>query len=204
MACARAASLARILILRMRLRGRISIDRRTLVNSGCRITVAPGGTLVLTGTHLNRFVSLEVSAGGRLEIGSSFVGAGSIISARRLIRIGDGCQIAEYASIRDHNHVNPTDLPLDAWAFVADPITVDDNVWIGSKVTVTAGVSIGMNATCGAGAVVTRRVEVGATVAGVPARPLQRACYRGQLPQQRQPAATTDPDMAADPSPAAG
>lgn len=204
MALARAASIARIVILLVRLRRRVSIDRRTLVDSGCRITVAPGGKLVLSGSHLNRFVSLEVSRGGRLEIGSSFIGVGIMISAHQLVRIGDGCQIAEYTSIRDHNHVHDATTPLHAWAFTADPIVIKDNVWIGSKVTVTAGVTIGENATCGAGAVVTRPVAVGTIVAGVPARPVVRAADGGQLPQQRQASPATDPERTVDVRPRNG
>jgi UDP-2-acetamido-3-amino-2,3-dideoxy-glucuronate N-acetyltransferase len=49
---------------------------------------------------------------------------------------------------------------------------VERGATIGSGATILGGVRIGAGATVGAGAVVSRDVEPGATVAGVPARPL--------------------------------
>jgi len=52
---------------------------------------------------------------------------------------------------------------------------VERGATIGSGATILGGVRIGAGATVGAGAVVSRDVEPGATVAGVPARPLASA-----------------------------
>jgi len=52
------------------------------------------------------------------------------------------------------------------------PTLVKRGASIGSNVTIIAGVTIGENALVGAGAVVTRDVADGATVAGVPAKPV--------------------------------
>jgi len=49
---------------------------------------------------------------------------------------------------------------------------VERGATIGSGATILGGVRVGAGATVGAGAVVSRDVEPGATVAGVPARPL--------------------------------
>lgn len=53
------------------------------------------------------------------------------------------------------------------------PIVVEDGVWVGAGATILPGVTIGAGAIVAAGAVVTRSVEPGTTVAGVPARAVQ-------------------------------
>ena len=55
------------------------------------------------------------------------------------------------------------------------PVVVEDRASIGSGALVLGGVRIGAGALVGAGAVVTRDVEPGAVVAGVPARVRARA-----------------------------
>jgi UDP-2-acetamido-3-amino-2,3-dideoxy-glucuronate N-acetyltransferase len=53
------------------------------------------------------------------------------------------------------------------------PVKVEDGASIGSGAVIMGGVTIGAKALIGAGAVVTRDVEPGAVVAGVPARLLR-------------------------------
>ena len=62
-------------------------------------------------------------------------------------------------------------LGRDDWELL--PTRVDRRASIGSGAVVLAGVRIGEGALVGAGAVVTRDVPAGATVAGVPGRPLR-------------------------------
>jgi acetyltransferase-like isoleucine patch superfamily enzyme len=60
----------------------------------------------------------------------------------------------------------------DEWVCV--DTHVEDGASIGSNATILCGVRIGKDALVGAGAVVTKDVPPGATVAGVPAKPLGR------------------------------
>ena len=53
------------------------------------------------------------------------------------------------------------------------PVTIDDDVWIGTGATILKGVRVGRGSIVGAGAVVTKDVPAYAIVAGVPARVLR-------------------------------
>lgn len=165
-------SAARVIALRVRLRGRIEVGFDTQVKSGCHIAVAKGGIVRLQGATLSRSVTLEATSNAVLEIGQTFIGPGSILSARDHIAIGDGGGIAEYVTIRDHDHLLDAETPLSAWQFNVAPIIIKDDVWIASKATVTPGVIIEEHAVCAAGAVITHDVQAWQRVGGVPARPL--------------------------------
>ena len=106
-------------------------------------------------------------------------------------RIGDGCiltagvRVTTNITLGRHTqlHVNSTighDSVLDDFVSVYPGATVSGNVHLGAGVTigtganVLPGVAVGAGAFVGAGAVVTRDVDPGVTVAGVPAVPLKQ------------------------------
>lgn len=167
-----ALSIMRIMVLRARLGRRIEVGFDTQVGPGCRVVVAKGGLLKLRGTTLSRSVALEVSPNAVLSVGRTFVGPGSILSARESVTIGDDGAIAEYVTVRDHNHLYGPGHSLMDWEYTSAPVVIGDGAWLASKVTVVAGVRVGEYGMCAAGAVVTRDVGPGQRVGGVPARPL--------------------------------
>ena len=87
------------------------------------------------------------------------------------VTIGDGCQIGHNVVFATLNHgLQPEERGITYPA----PIVLGKNVWVGSNSTILQGVTIGDNAVIAAGAVVTRDVEVGTIVGGVPARFIKR------------------------------
>jgi len=98
-----------------------------------------------------------------------FIGWGCVFSAQQQLSIGEGTAIAEYVSIRDHNHM-PDAGAVHHSKMQVKPVVIGKRVWIGAKATITAGVTIGDDVVIGANAVVTKDVASGMRVAGVPAR----------------------------------
>ena len=121
-----------------------------------------------------RFLSTTVTSemvaypGGRLEIGDGvFINYGASLSAHKLVRIGDGCQLGSYACLMDNDYhsVEEREKPSESKAIV-----LGRNVWLGVRVIVLKGVTIGDNAVIGAGSVVTRDIPANCLAAGVPAK----------------------------------
>ncbi len=117
---------------------------------------------------------LETQASGSITIADGCVlSTGAHVVSMASIQIGRGTMIGEYASLRDANHVRAAGKPMRHAGHRAKPIVLGEEVWIGRGAIVLGGVTIGDGATVGANAVVTKDVPAGATVAGVPARPIQ-------------------------------
>jgi maltose O-acetyltransferase len=108
--------------------------------------------------------------GSHITIGArTFVNFGCVMLDVAAIRIGTACQIATGVHIVTATHpVDPEPRRL-GWES-AEPITIGDNVWLGSAAVVCPGVTIGDDTVVGAGAVVTRDVPAGVVAVGVPAR----------------------------------
>ncbi|QDC00287.1 sugar O-acetyltransferase [Mesorhizobium sp. 8] len=103
----------------------------------------------------------------------TFVNAGCTVLDTAPVRIGDGTMIGPSVQIYCADHHRTVE-GRRAGLEIARPVTVGNDVWIGGGAIILGGVTIGDGAIVGAGAVVTRDVPAGATVAGNPARPIER------------------------------
>jgi acetyltransferase-like isoleucine patch superfamily enzyme len=128
-------------------------------------------------TKIGTFVEVQknVHIGSRCKISShTFVCEGVTIEDE--VFIGHGVMF-----INDPHPRATSDGRLQTeadWAVV--PTRVRRRASIGSGATILCGVTIGEGAMVGAGAVVTRDVQDGETVVGVPARVVLRSTRRGQ------------------------
>ena len=121
------------------------------------------------GVRFCRGVSLTAPRGGRVEVGdNSFIGTGVVISAHESVRIGRNCLLAEYVCIHDNDHVLEGDAA--ALGFVASPVRIGDNCWLGAHSILVRGASMERDCVLGAGAVLTTSLAPGSVAVGVPAR----------------------------------
>ena len=108
--------------------------------------------------------------GSHTHVGArGFVNFGLVALDVAEIRIGDDVQVGPYVQLLTATHPLEPEPRRAKWES-AEPITIEDNVWLGGGVVVCPGVTIGTDTVVGAGAVVTRDLPAGVLATGVPAR----------------------------------
>lgn len=111
---------------------------------------------------------------GLTEIGdNSGIGAYSQIG---FVKIGKNVMMGVDCLIISQNHrFDNLSIPMREQGFYdPEPVSIEDDVWIGSRVTILPGVKIGSGSIVGAAAVVTKNVEPFSIVAGNPAKIIGR------------------------------
>jgi len=106
----------------------------------------------------------KISIGKKCSIHeySYFAGEGEII-------IGDYVAIANNCTIISESHnFSDKSIPVKMQGLSPQPVTIGNDVWIGSKVTILGNVKIGNGAIIGAGSVVTKDIPEYAIAVGVP------------------------------------
>jgi maltose O-acetyltransferase len=98
-----------------------------------------------------------------------FANFGLVILDAGPVTIGDDVQIGPNVQIVAATHPLEPEARREKWESSA-PISIGDNVWLGASVVVCPGVTIGRDSVVAAGAVVTKDVQAGVLVAGVPAQ----------------------------------
>ena len=116
-------------------------------------------------------------SGPSIIIGNrNFIGRRCEFNIRRGIYIGNNCLIASGCKFIDHDHQTAIGERMNAQPGIEEPITLEEEVWLGANVIVLKGVTIGRGAIVAAGAVVTKNIAANEIWGGVPARKIgQRA-----------------------------
>lgn len=126
------------------------------------------------GRNVHMHKKCTVSGRKQLIIGDNvWTGENFFVKDEGGVKIGSGTIISRNCEIWTSNHnYNSDDLqciPYDK-RMVKKPVSIGENVWIGSRVTILPGVNIGEGAVVGAGSVVTGNVPKGAVIGGNPAK----------------------------------
>lgn len=124
---------------------------------------------------------------GRAAFGERvYIGDGAIVSARRMVEVGDGSLLAHGAQVFD-NDTHPLDAhereahfrsilkigPRRDFDIPTAAVSIGRRCWLGFSAAVMKGVTLGEGCIVAAGAVVTSSAPAGATLAGNPARPVR-------------------------------
>jgi maltose O-acetyltransferase len=98
----------------------------------------------------------------------------TMLCAVRSIRVGDNCRIGDGVSIIDADFHEISPATRNCSAGLVRPVSIGNNVWIGSRVTILKGVRIGDNSVIGAMSLVTKEVPHNTLVGGIPARVIRK------------------------------
>lgn len=129
----------------------------------------------VAGNNINIETGACFGKGSKVSIGSnSGIGINCVLSGE--VKIGDnvmmGPDVIFITTTHGHSRV---DIPMIEQGYIAErPITVGDDVWIGTRCIILPGVAIGKGVIVGAGSVVTKSVPDYVVVAGNPARIVKR------------------------------
>lgn len=137
--------------------------------------------------HVRRFFyrlsGMKIGSGSTVHMGTVFfdprnisigndtiVGEGALLDGRAKLAIGDHVDIATDVMIYNSEHNVHAEHFAAAEGVVEAPVVIDDYVFIGPRVIILPGVRIGRGAVIGAGAVVTKNIDAGMIVGGIPAK----------------------------------
>lgn len=91
------------------------------------------------------------------------------------VEIGCHVNLAQGITVTALNHnFDDTQKRIDEQGVSTNPVTIEDDVWIGANAVILPGVTIGNHCVVAAGAVVTKDVPPHSLVAGVPAKVIKK------------------------------
>jgi acetyltransferase-like isoleucine patch superfamily enzyme len=156
----------------------IRIERNSFISIGNRVTFNNSTRKNFVG--INKPSSIAVGDNAKLVIGNNSGFSGVSIYCSLKIKIGNYCNIGGNVSIWDWDF-HPMDYldrrNSEIRKIKSEPITINDDVFIGANSIILKGVTIGKNSIIGAGSVVTREIPENEIWGGNPARFIKKIVY---------------------------
>jgi len=139
------------------------------MGSGVRIL---GRSKIILGDRVTLRRGVTIGGHGDLIIGSgTTINEAVTITCTKAVSVGSNCMLAPMVCILDVDHsISQPEIPISEQGYLVEPVSIGDDVWIGTQTIITKGVSIGDGAVIGANSVVTRDVPPMAIAAGSPAK----------------------------------
>ena len=115
----------------------------------------------------------ELKFPDNIELGDGvIIGAETTLGAHSPIRLGNHVRLSkgvtiETAGLDFSGHSAP-------YPHISAPITLEDDVWVGTGATILGGVTVGRGAVIAAGALVVTDIPAGSIAGGVPAKVIRR------------------------------
>lgn len=153
------------------------------LEKGSKIEIGDNGVICsdpeMTALGVNHPVVLRtLQSGASIMIGRDTGISGGSICAAVSVKIGSECLIGANVIIADTDFhaINPDGrrFNVNSADIGAEPVEIEDNVFVGTGAIILKGVKVGRNSVIGAGSVVTSDVPPDSIVAGNPARVLRR------------------------------
>lgn len=124
---------------------------------------------------------VRVAYGSHTHIGKNFyANFNFIVVDDATVTIGDNVMVAPNVTISTAGHPIDPEIRTTGQQFSL-PVTIEDNVWLGTGVIINPGVVIGRNSVIGAGSVVTKSIPPNVVAAGVPCRVLREITAEDKL-----------------------
>jgi acetyltransferase-like isoleucine patch superfamily enzyme len=163
----------RLVLARLRARGRLTVTGRPRLGRGVRFDLAPGAVVALgDGCRVGDHCRFHVGAGAAVAVGADArLGERCVFAAHERIEIGAGARLGDEVVLIDFDHdVGDVERPTREQPLVTAPVVIGERAVVGTAAGVLRGVTVGAGARVGVRAVVTHDVPPGALAEGTPAR----------------------------------
>jgi len=137
------------------------------IRLGDRVSIGRGSTLIVSGVVSRPGVGIRI--GSRVGITEyCHIGGQGGVTIEDDVIIGPGARI-----FSENHRFDDVHMPIRDQGEQRQSVSIGAGSWVGAGAIIVSGVTIGPGAVIAAGSVVTRDVEAGHVVAGVPARSLR-------------------------------